>query len=73
MTADRPCPDPGISEPPPMTGTYADAERLRQWSFLQRTPQQRLDWLIAVLRIAYASGALKAREPAATEHRGAEC
>ena len=46
-----------------MTGTYADAEKLRQWSFLQRTPQQRLDWLISVLKIAYASGALRVREP----------
>lgn len=46
-----------------MTGTYADAEALRKWSFLQRTPQQRLDWLISVLKIAYASGALKPRRP----------
>jgi hypothetical protein len=36
---------------------------LRKWSFLQRTPQQRLDWLISVLRIAYERGALKLRQP----------
>ena len=52
-----------MTEPPPMNGTYADAERLRKWSFLQRTPQQRLDWLISVLRIAYQRGALKPRQP----------
>ena len=63
MTADRTHSATGISEPPPMTGTYADAEALRKWSFLQRTPQQRLDWLISVLKIAYASGALKPRRP----------
>ena len=64
MTADNSPPSPDISEPPPMTGTYADAETLRKWSFLQRTPQQRLDWLISVLKIAYASGALNPRQPA---------
>jgi hypothetical protein len=51
------------AEPLPGTGSYADAERLRKWSFLQRTPQQRLDWLISVLRIAYERGALKPRQP----------
>jgi hypothetical protein len=51
-------------EPPPMTGTYADAERLRKWSFLQRTPQQRLDWLVSVLKIAYHRGAIQPRRPA---------
>lgn len=51
------------SGPPPGTGTYADAERLRKWSFLQRTPEQRLDWLISVLQIAYERGALKPRQP----------
>jgi hypothetical protein len=27
---------------------------------LQRTPQQRLDWLVQALELAYQSGALKA-------------
>ena len=51
------------NEPPPATGTYADAERLRAWSFLQRTPEQRLEWLIDMLELAYSSGALKPRQP----------
>ena len=71
MTTDTPPPN-GVQEPPPMTGTYADAERLRQWSFLQRTPQQRLDWLISVLKIAYASGALRVRQPTNTHARDPE-
>jgi hypothetical protein len=46
---------------PPMTtfGSWQDAEELRKWSFLKRTPQQRLDWLVQALSIAYQSGALK--------------
>lgn len=51
-----------------MRGTYEDAEKLRQWSFLQRTPQQRLNWLIEALTIAYARGALKPRQPVGTEY-----
>jgi hypothetical protein len=39
-------------------GSWQDAEELRQWSFLQRTPEQRLDWLVQALTIAYQSGAL---------------
>ncbi len=39
-------------------GSWDDAERLRRWSFLQRTPQQRLDWLVAALELAYQRGAL---------------
>jgi len=45
----------------PQFGRWQDAEALRKWSFLQRTPQQRLDWLIAALTIAYQCGALKTR------------
>ncbi|MGO9036530.1 MAG: hypothetical protein ACLPX1_01485 [Steroidobacteraceae bacterium] len=46
---------------PPMAtfGTWQDAEELRRWSFLRRTPQQRLDWLVQALSIAYQCGALK--------------
>jgi hypothetical protein len=42
-------------------GAWSDAEKLREWSFLQRTPQQRLDWLVQALTIAYECGALKQR------------
>ena len=52
-----------VSEPPVAWGTFEDAETLRRWSFLQRTPEQRLNWLIDMLEIAYASGALKPRRP----------
>lgn len=40
-------------------GSFESGERLRQWSFRQRSPQQRLDWLMEALEIAYASGARK--------------
>jgi hypothetical protein len=46
--------------PPAGFGSWQDAEALRKWSFLQRTPQQRLDWLVQALELAYQSGALKA-------------
>jgi hypothetical protein len=46
-------------EPLPSFGSWKDAEDLRKWSFLQRTPQQRLDWLVQALTIAYECGALK--------------
>jgi hypothetical protein len=49
------------ASPAAASGTWDDAERLRQWAFLQRTPQQRLDWLIQALEIAYQSGAIKGR------------
>jgi len=52
-----------VSEPPPAWGTFEDAEALRRWSFLQRTPEQRLNWLIDMLEVAYASGALKPHRP----------
>jgi len=42
-------------------GSWQDAENLRKWSFLQRTPQQRLDWLVQALEIAFQCGALRAR------------
>jgi hypothetical protein len=52
-----------VGEPPTAWGTFEDAEALRRWSFLQRTPERRLEWLIEVLEVAYASGALKPRRP----------
>jgi hypothetical protein len=54
-----------VNEPPAGWGTYADAERLRRWSFEQRTPGQRLQWLVDMLAIAYQSGAIQMRAPAA--------
>lgn len=36
-----------------LQGSYEDAVTLRRWSFLQRTPTQRLEWLVSMLRIAY--------------------
>lgn len=50
-------------KPPESQGNYADAETLRRWAFRRRTPAQRLDWLIEMLKIAYHSGALKPRGP----------
>jgi hypothetical protein len=52
-----------VSEPPPGRGSFDDAEALRHWSFLQRTPEQRLEWLIEMLEIGYASGAIRPRHP----------
>jgi hypothetical protein len=49
------------ANPPAAFGTWDDAERLRRWAFLQRTPQQRLDWLMQALELAYQSGAIDAR------------
>ena len=50
--------------PPTAWGTFEHAEALRRWAFLERTPEQRLEWLIEMLDIAYASGAIKAHRPA---------
>jgi hypothetical protein len=52
--------------PPPNTGSFEDARRLAEWDFLRKTPEQRLQWLIQMLEIGYASGAFTA--PA--EHYG---
>jgi hypothetical protein len=46
---------------PPNFGSWQDAEDLRKWAFLQRSPQQRLDWLVQALTIAYECGALDHR------------
>jgi hypothetical protein len=55
--------DPTKAEPPLVWGTYEDAAALSRWSFLRRTPEQRLAWLVSVLELAYQSGALKPRRP----------
>ena len=54
---------PSDDEPPASDGSYGDAEELRRWAFLRRTPAERLAWLIEALEIAYRSGALKPRGP----------
>jgi hypothetical protein len=46
---------------PPNFGSWQEAEDLRKWSFLQRSPQQRLDWLVQALSLAYECGALENR------------
>lgn len=48
---------------PAAWGSFENAERLRERSFRNRTPQQRLDWLVEALKLAYASGALEPRRP----------
>jgi hypothetical protein len=49
----------GVSDtPPPFWGSFDDAERLRRWAFLRRTPAERLDWLIEMLEISYRMGTL---------------
>jgi hypothetical protein len=50
-------------EPLPGFGGWKEAEDLRKWSFLQRTPQQRLDWLVQALAVAYECGAIKPMRP----------
>ena len=45
--------------PPPSTGSFEDARRLAEWDFLRKTPEQRLQWLIQVLEVGYASGAFQ--------------
>jgi hypothetical protein len=52
-----------LEAPLPNFGSWKDAENLRKWSFLQRTPQQRLDWLVQALTVAYQCGALKQAAP----------
>ncbi len=54
--------DPG-DEPPSSQGTFDDAERLRKWSFRKRTPQQRYDWLVSMLRVAYRRGTHELNRP----------
>lgn len=53
--------------PVPSWGSFDDAEALRQWAFLRRTPAERLGWLIEMLEIAYRTGAIKRRRPGPDE------
>ncbi|MCU0757877.1 MAG: hypothetical protein MUF07_01575 [Steroidobacteraceae bacterium] len=62
-----------VREPPVLRGSFEDAVTLRRWSFQQRTPLQRLEWLVEMLRVAHLSGALRAREsPASARAVGAK-
>ncbi len=47
-------------------GSYEDAERLRRWAFLRKTPAERLAWMVEMLEIAYATGARQPRNPGNT-------
>jgi hypothetical protein len=49
--------------PPTGSGSFEDARRLADWDFLRKTPEQRLQWLIALLEIGYASGAFRLPGP----------
>jgi hypothetical protein len=53
--------------PPPYWGSFDDAERLRRWAFLRRTPAERLDWLVEMLEISYRRGALALPGPLGIE------
>jgi hypothetical protein len=55
----------GRHEIPVAWGSWEDARALQRWAFLQKTPEQRLAWLESVLELAYRSGAVKPRVPAA--------
>lgn len=54
-------------KPPVLDGGWEAAERLRRWAFLQRTPEQRLAWLVEMLEIAYQTGAIRYRGPGARD------
>lgn len=52
-----------VAEDRPPAGSFGgwqDAERLRRWSFARRSPQQRLEWLVAVLTVKYEAAAARA-------------
>lgn len=57
--AGRAIDDDANESPPAGCGTWQDAEALRKWSLLRRTPQQRLDWLVEALTIKYQVAALR--------------
>ena len=48
---------------PQAWGSFEDAEKLRRWAFLRRTPAERLAWMIEMLEIAYATGARQFSPP----------
>lgn len=53
----------GRDEIPVAWGSWEDAEALQRWTFIRKTPEQRLDWLMSMLKIAYQSGAIKPTNP----------
>jgi len=48
---------------PQAWGSFEDAEKLRRWAFLQKSPTERLAWMIEMLEIAYATGARQPSPP----------
>jgi len=48
---------------PEAWGSFEDAEKLRRWAFLQKSPAERLAWMIEMLEIAYATGARQLSPP----------
>jgi hypothetical protein len=48
---------------PQAWGSFEDAEKLRRWAFLQKSPAERLAWMIEMLEIAYATGARQLSPP----------
>lgn len=48
---------------PEAWGSFEDAEKLRRWAFLQKSPAERLTWMIEMLEIAYATGARQLSPP----------
>jgi len=52
---------------PQAWGSYDDAERLRRWAFLRKTPAERLAWMVEMLEIAYATGARQPRQPSSSQ------
>jgi hypothetical protein len=48
---------------PKAWGSFEDAEKLRRWAFLQKSPAERLAWMIEMLEIAYATGARQLSPP----------
>lgn len=53
------------NEIPVAWGSWDDAAALARWSFMRRTPEQRLAWLQSALELAYQSGALTPRQASA--------
>jgi hypothetical protein len=49
----------GRDEIPVAWGSWEDAEALQRWTFIRKTAEQRLDWLMSMLRVAHESGAIK--------------
>ena len=56
-------PEFDADQEPSAWGPSEDAEKLRRWAFLQKSPAERLTWMIEMLEIAYATGARQPSPP----------